>query len=77
MKLGDKGDKRTTYNTGSCKTGKSVVSATFTSGGGWTHLILSRNKGRYMRLGCDFRLVACQDRHVEVNGGSTSVWNER
>lgn len=72
MTSNGKDDRPTTYNTGSCKTGKSVVSAMFTSGGWWTHLVLGRNKGRYMCLGRDFRLVSCQDWHAEVNGESNN-----
>jgi hypothetical protein len=66
-------DARTTYNTGSCKTGNSVVSAAFAWVCWRTHLVLSRNEGRSRRLGGDLWLVTCQDWHSSVDGKSNNT----
>lgn len=66
-------DQRTTYNTGSCKTGESVVSAAFTSGGQRTYLVLGGHKGRRRCFGSDLWLVVCQDWHDSVNGESKGL----
>jgi len=68
-----KSDKRTTYNIGSCRTGKAVVSAAFTSVSWGTHLVLSWHKGRSTHPGGDLWLIACQDWHDGVNGESNNA----